>query len=123
MPLALRSPVRHRGLSGQGQEVLAQTLSSFGRASIKGARFRTTISPEVSLGPDVLFSGSQRSGGGGSEAFLRFVRPAVYLDTALGTRVVAPWGDPSRNLFPLLAIGSLVLASVGLGVLIRGLRR
>jgi hypothetical protein len=118
-----RTPVRHRGLSGRGQEALTQALTSFGRASVKGARFRTTISPEVTLGQDVLFAGSQRTGGGGSEAFLRFVRPAVYLDTALGTRVIAPWGEPSRNWFPLLAIGTLVAASVGVGVLIRGLRR
>ncbi|MEE9197250.1 MAG: hypothetical protein V3U45_03820 [bacterium] len=111
-------------MSGLGQgAALTQALASFGKASVKGARFRTAISPEVNLGHDALFAGRRRTGGGAGEAWLRFVRPAVYIDTALGTRVIAPWGEPTRNWFPLLAGAAVVLTAVSVGAIIRGLRR
>lgn len=129
MHLAYRTPSRHRGRYGLGAgatAALTQAVSSFGQAAIKGARFRSTISPEVSLSSQVLFAGQRRpttvEGGSPAETFLRFVRPAVYLDTALGTRVIAPWGEPNRNWFPLIAAGAVVLTAVGAGIFLRGLR-
>jgi len=119
-------PVSGLGAGGAA-EVLTQTLTAFGQSTVKGARFRSAVSPEVRLDGATLFAGQSRpaagEGGPGTETLLRFIRPAVYIDTTLGTRVIAPWGEPQRNWFPLLAVAGVVLTAVGVGVLVRGLRR
>ena len=113
---------RQANAAGLGQGSIMDALGTVARRSIKRVVFRSTVSPEIELDPNQ--EGPRDSGqGGGGEAFLRFVKPAWYIDMGGGVVKLAPWGEPTANYFPLLATAAAVAAAVGIGLVIRGLRR
>jgi hypothetical protein len=114
---------------GLGDTDVANMISSFGKglasSQIKGVFFRSQVSPDIKLDPLEIIRGAPRtfSEGGVSEAFLKFVKPAVYLDTNWGSLKVAPWGEPKTNYFPFLLIGTVLGGAVVGGLIWRGLKR
>jgi hypothetical protein len=91
-------------------------------SQIQGVTFRSQ------LGPDVELTGRQALGqdpapGGMSELFMRLSKPAVYVETSLGTMRLAPWGEPTLNLYPVFVIGTLVGLGALAGVVARGLKK
>jgi hypothetical protein len=108
--------------SGLGQDSIMGALGQVARRSIRRVTFRSAVSPEIELDPNQ--EGPRSSGqGGGGEAFLRFAKPAWYLDIGGSVVKLAPWGEPTTNYFPLLAGAAVVVGALGVGLAIRGLRR
>lgn len=85
-------------------------------AAIGKITFRSQVSPEVEVDPFAAPEEQKRDAP--PSAFLGFVRPAVTLETAVGTRTIAPYGEPDANYFPLFVAGAGVL---GLLTLIGGI--
>lgn len=113
---------RHSAGLGQGNP-LTQALASVGRASVRGAVFRSTVSPEVVIADPLRPSARTVSEGGLDETFLRLIKPAVYLDTAAGPMKIAPWGEPRANYFPLVAGVALLGSALLIGMIVRGFTR
>jgi hypothetical protein len=91
-------------------------------SQINGVTFRSQLSPDIDLtGRQAL--GQDPAPGGVSELFMQISKPAVYVDTSLGTMRIAPWGEPNMNLYPIFIIGTLVGAGALLGLIVRGLRK
>ena len=108
---------------GSGSDAVAQTFASVGKASIRGVRFRSAITPEIVLDSKDLAGKPGAAGEGKPSALMSFIRPAVYIDTPMGTRAIAPFGEPTRNWFPVVAGAAVILAAVGAGTMLRGMRR
>ena len=128
MPITRRSQLPVGGLGADDASIMS-AISSFGRQiagdQIKGVFFRSSISPDIQLDPSMVLSGQPRSvsEGGFGELFLRFAKPAVYLDTNLGAIRIAPWGDPTINLFPVILLGTVAAGAVIAGLIVKGLRK
>lgn len=64
-----------------------------------------------------------RRHGAFSEAILALAKPEIELDTVAGRIRVAPWGQPTTNLFwPIVILGGASLTALGI-LAVRGLRR
>jgi len=126
MPITRRSQLP---LGGLGESEIMQAIASIGREvaadQIQGIYFRSQISPDIELDPVQVLSGEKRTvaQGGVSEGFLQFAKPAVYLDTKLGSIRIAPWGEPNPWMFPLVAIGSVAGLAVLVGVILKAVRK
>ena len=79
-----------------------------GRAGVQGVTFRTQISPPITVSPF-----AETPTAGPPNPLLSFLKPQVEVDTPGGRIVVAPYGEPTANYFPWLAIGVVVF---GMGV-------
>ncbi len=63
-----------------------------------------------------------RRRGAFSEALLAFAKPEIELDTIAGRIRVAPWGQPTTNLFwPVLIVGTASIVALGI-LAVKGLR-
>ena len=108
---------------------VVSSIAQFGKglasSQIKGVFFRSQISPDIQLDPIAVMQGLPRSfsEGGVSEMFLKFAKPAIYLDTQFGSLKVAPWGEPKTNFFPLLLIGTVLGGAVVGGLIYKRLRK
>lgn len=89
---------------------------------VKGVTFRSQIAPDIDL-TAAQAVGQEPPKGGMSELFMQVTKPAVYVDTSLGTFRIAPWGEPTVNLYPILLIGTIVGIGAIAGILWRGLRK
>jgi hypothetical protein len=108
--------------AGLGDDSIMGAIMQAGKRGIRRVVFRSAISPEIELDPNQ--EGPRTAGqGGGSEAFLRFAKPAWYLDVGGSVVKLAFWGEPTTNYFPLIAGAAVIAGAVGLGLVIRGLRR
>jgi len=80
-------------------------LSSLGKGAVTRVVFRSTVTPPFEYNP--------WQGGGDQKAppspIMSFVKPAVVVDTAAGPMTFAPYGEPKRNLFPLVVVGGVLL--------------
>ena len=89
---------------------------------VKGVTIRSQIAPDFDL-TAAQAVGREPPKGGMSEIFMQVTKPAIYVDTSLGTFRIAPWGEPKVNLYPLLLIGTIVGIGALAGILWRGLRK
>lgn len=112
----------HRGGLGQSS-TLTQALAAVGSSTVRDARFRSQVSPEIPLGDPFRPTPRTAAEGGVNEAFLRFAKPAVYFQLAGRPMVIAPWGQPQTNYFPLLLGAAVIGGALGIGLVARGLLR
>ena len=89
---------------------------------VHGVTFRSQVSPDIPLTARQAV-GQEPLPVGVSDLWLRMTKPAVYVDTTLGTLRIAPWGEPTMNLYPVFIIGSMVLGATVAGLITRGLRK
>jgi len=101
---------------------LASGAGDIAMDQINGVTFRSQIAPDVDLTASQAV-GHEPPRGGLSDIFMRVTKPAVYVDTSLGTIRLAPWGEPTLNLYPLLLIGTIVGIGAFAGILWRGLQK
>jgi len=106
---------------GDADSVRSVIGSTIGR-QIRAVRFRSQVSPLVSVDPHQKAprTASQDAGG---EALLRFIRPSMELDTSFGPVRIEPWGEPTGNYFWPVAFALGLGVAVGVGVIIRAARR
>lgn len=138
------SPISH-SLSGPG-DIARALSSSFGnaaRSSVRAVTIRSRLSPEARFtGSEVFGPGTLISPDTGlpsapgefgvpslprpfefSEAILRFAKPEIEIDTAVGRFSVAPYGRPEANYFwPVVIVGGAALGALAV-LAVRGLRR
>jgi hypothetical protein len=51
--------------------------------------------------------------------FMRLSKPEISLNTTLGDIRLAPWGEPTLNLYPFFLVGTLVGAAALAGLIAR----
>jgi hypothetical protein len=51
--------------------------------------------------------------------FMRISKPEISLNTTLGTIRIAPWGEPTLNLYPFFLVGTMVGAAALAGLVAR----
>lgn len=113
---------RATGMGGLGADSIMSAIFEAGRRQVRQARFRSQLSPTVSVDPNQQTPRTAAQGGF-SETMLRAVKPALDLETTGGWITIAPWGEPQTNYFPLVVVGGCVLGALGIGLMIRGMRR
>jgi hypothetical protein len=101
---------------------LASGAGDLAMDQINGVTIRSQISPDFDL-TAAQAVGGEPPAGGMSELFMRVAKPSVYVDTSLGTLRIAPWGEPTVNLYPLLLIGTIVGIGALAGILWRGMSK
>lgn len=85
------------------------------------------VSIRSEYGPNVVidqpFSGAPSSGGG--SLLLRILKPEITITPGYGLapQTVAPWGTPGPTKWPFVEMGLIVAAALGVGLIIRGLRK
>lgn len=110
------------GLDLSSLTSLVGKATTAARSQIRAARFRSQLTPEITL--DLSQPGAPAANGGGPSGWLlSLIKPAVYVDTNLGTVTLAPGGEPTRNFFPLVALLGVVGGGLAIGLLVRALRR
>jgi hypothetical protein len=101
---------------------VASGAGSIAADQIHGVTIRSQLSPDIELtGAQAL--GSEPAPGGMGELFFQIAKPAIYVETSLGTIRLAPWGEPSMNLYPVFMIGLLVAGATVAGLVVRGLKK
>ena len=86
-------------------------LSSVAQQAVTGVTFRSTVTPPYRYDP---WAPSEPAP---PNPLLALLRPAVDVETAAGPVTIAPYGEPTENYAPVVAVGGLA-AIVGLVVLI-----
>lgn len=76
------------------------------RALVRGVKFRSQISPEVTYDPWGPTPPPTQRGIG--VQIMRVIRPEVTVETPAGPVTVAPYGPPTRNYLPLVVAGVVV---------------
>lgn len=116
------------GLGLQRGDIAKAVISASGAAGnialdqIHGVTFRSQISPDIPLTARQAV-GTEPPPGGMGELFMAITKPAVYVDTSLGTIRLAPWGEPTMNLYPVFLVGSIAAVGLGIGLLYRALKK
>lgn len=64
----------------------------------------TQLTPEISID---LASGQSS----GSSWIMNLVKPRITVQTEIGSKTVAPWGDPAANYWPMIEFAALTLAA------------
>jgi hypothetical protein len=129
MNITRRSQLYGPGLGAEGPATSAvRAIKSFASTAgdlavdqIHGVTLRSQISPDIHLTAEQAV-GQQPSPGGLSTLFLQVSKPAIYVDTSLGTLRIAPYGEPTMNLYPLFLVGAMVGLGALAGVFFRGMR-
>lgn len=88
---------------------------------INSVTIRSQLSQDVTLTPRQAMGIDPTEPGLGT-LFMRISKPAIYLDTTLGTIRIAPWGEPTLNLYPFFLIGTLIGVAAVAGLIARGFR-
>ena len=96
-------------------------LRTAAMGSVRGVTLRSNLSPEVRLTNPLEVAGPSGGGvrrrGGVSEALLAIMKPEVEIDTAAGMLRIAPWGQPTMNLFwPIVILGAASVISLAIVV-------
>lgn len=116
-----------RGLRGLGGPSGVQTfLRTAATGAVRSVVLRSNLSPDVELTNPLEVAGPSGGGvrrrGGFSEALLALMKPEVEVETAVGTVRIAPWGQPTMNLFwPIVILGAASAVSLAI-VVGKGLR-
>jgi hypothetical protein len=55
--------------------------------------------------------------------FMQISKPEISLETTLGTIKVAPWGEPTLNLYPFFLVASIVGVGALVGLAVRAWQR
>jgi len=139
------SPISHSLGRGAGDiaSALSRSLGSAARSSVRAVTIRSRLSPAATFtgtevfGPGTLISPDtgQPSAPGEfgipalprpfafSEALLRFAKPEIEIETAVGRFSVAPYGRPEANYFwPVVIVGGAALGALFV-LAARGLKR
>jgi hypothetical protein len=138
IPITRRSQLVYARQHGMGD--LTDSIKSFVSSGAGGAVRRVTIrsnlSPDISLDPreaagpgGMVAAGKDappvagvRRRGGFSEAIMAFAKPEIEVETPIGVVRVAPWGQPTTNLFwPVVIIGAAGITALGI-LAYRGLK-
>lgn len=104
---------------------IGTALRTVAGQQVRSITFASQVSPTVVVDPHQQSprTPAQAAQAGGGEALLRFIKPAMRLDTSFGPMTIAPWGEPRANYFwPIVILGGLAAAVAG-GLIVRGLRR
>lgn len=116
------------GLGLQQGDIARAAIAASGAAGdialdqIKGVTFRSQLSPDIPLTARQAV-GAEPAPSGVGELFMSISKPAVYVDTSLGTIRLAPWGEPTMNLYPVFLIGTLVGLGALAGLIYRGIKK
>ena len=97
----------------------AGLVSDVALDQVKGVTMRSQLSQDVTLTARQAMGIDPTEPGLGT-LFMQISKPAIYLDTTLGTIRIAPWGEPTLNLYPFFLIGTLVGVAAVVGLIARG---
>ena len=78
-------------------------LSSLGKGAVKTVEFRSTITPAYKYNPWGAKTDAPPS------PIMKLLKPTVVLDTVAGPVTLAPYGEPKRNLFPVIVVAGVLL--------------
>lgn len=69
---------------------------------------------ETQLTPQISIDLASGSSSGSSSWLMQIVKPRITIQTALGSKTVAPWGEPSTDYWPMIEWGLLTVAALAL---------
>lgn len=113
-------------LGADWRSVISDVGREVARDQVKGVYFRSQLTPDIEIDANTalgLADPRSFSDAPVSEAMMRITKPAMYVDTNLGVMKLAPWGEPTLNLYPLVVIGGLAGLATTVGILVRALSK
>lgn len=119
---------RHRAELGLAGLAGASVFAS----AVQRVRLRSRLLPPLEYTPGAPGTPAHTSSGGGAlgRVLLRWLQPELSVETTIGDASWAPEGKPTRNYWPLVAIGAtaaggglVYLLARGLGALLSDVRR
>lgn len=81
---------------------------------VSNVTMRSQVTPEYVWTP----SSETKAQGGLTGLIMGFIRPAIYVKTPAGTMKMEPYGVPTTNYFPLLAIATVCAGLTGAWMLV-----
>ena len=122
-------PANNNGLGLNVSSVIksvAGGAADVARSQIRTVVLRSNVSPDIVLTPEQALGpdqGGVQRRGGFQEFLWSWAKPEIEVNTAFGSVRVAPWGEPTTNLFwPTVILGTA--GAVAIGVLAyRGLKK
>jgi hypothetical protein len=91
---------------------VASTVRSLAGRAISRVTIKSQITPDYTVVPGAP-SGAPKPGIG--NVLMGLVRPAIYVETPVGTIKTEPWGAPRKNYLPVILLlgGIAALAVLG----------
>jgi hypothetical protein len=100
------------GASPRGPSVPPAAANTFMTSLVKDVTLRSQFTPSYTWTPQAQTS----TQGGLTDVIMKLIKPAADVRLPTGNVIqVAPWGTPTANYFPLVALGV-----VAMGVLVAG---
>lgn len=120
-----RRNMRRSGLGSPVTSALTHSAQTLADQLVLSASFNSQLTPPVKVDRPLSPRAAQREGRSGffTNAIMSVVKPEVVIETPAGVKRMAPWGEPTTNLYPVVVAGMIAGSVLAAGVVWRAFTR